>query len=86
MRYPSWISNSTKAENCAKNKQKTNEQINLLLEKNNLLKVQSFHICKQTVHKKKIDSYGSMIINDVLSPHYICTYQEKKSYVYAFQF
>ena len=44
----------------------------------NFLQLQSFHICKQTVHKKKKYNHSSMIINDVLSPNYICTYQEKE--------
>ena len=37
------------------------------------------------MHKTKKHNHGSMIINDVLSPNYICTYQEKKSYLYALQ-
>ena len=37
------------------------------------------------MHKKKKHNHGSMIINDVLSPNYICTYQEKKSYLFALQ-
>ena len=40
------------------------------------------------MHKKKKHNHGSMIIRNVPSPNYIyiCTYQEKKSYVYALQF
>ena len=44
----------------------------------NFLQLQSFHICKQTVHKKKKYNQSSIIINNVLSPNYICTYQEKE--------
>ena len=83
MRYPFWISNSTEAENCTK--KQTNEQINLLLENSKFLQLQS---CKIFVSKLCIRSKNTImvIINDVFSPNCICTYQEKKSYLYALQF
>ena len=83
MRYPFWVSNSTEAENCTK--KQTNEQINLLLENSKFLQLQS---CKIFVSKLCIRSKNTImvIINDVFSPKCICTYQEKKSYLYALQF
>ena len=50
----------------------------MLFENSRLLQLQSFHICKQTVHKKKKHNHGSMIINDVLSPQSITMYLSKK--------
>ena len=65
-------------------KKQTNEQINLLLENSKFLQLQS---CKIYVSKLCIKSKNTImvIINDVFSPNCICTYQEKKSYLYALQ-
>ena len=83
MRYSFWVSNSTEAENCTK--KQTNEQINLLLENSKFLQLQSSKIF---VSKLCIRSKNTImvIINDVFSPNCICTYQEKKSYLFALQF
>ena len=66
-------------------KKQTNEQINLSLENSKFLQLQS---CKIYVSKLCIKSKNTImvIINDVFSPNCICTYQEKKSYLYALQF
>ena len=64
VRCPSWTSNSTEAENCTNNEQM--RKLNCCWRTVIFLRLQSFHTCKQTVHKKKNHNHGSTIINDVL--------------------